>query len=464
MKIIELRAENIKNLKAIEIHPNGDSVILEGKNGAGKSAVLDSIFMALTGKKIEQPIRNGEGHAEINVDLGEIRVKKTFTAKGEYLQVTSAEGASFKSPQGMLDKLLGQLSFDPLHFASTDSKTQRTMLAALVGLDFTELNKKRLELYNERTIKNREIKGGDPTKYRPDPLAPLPLESLVSAMEKPASDTPRQEISISDELAKVQGKEDLLRAYIDECSKIDLSNGRLDEARKNKIEALTNQIESDNTEINRLATEIEEMKKALNAKIEALESANLHLTRLSNDLDNAKAKEVIHQEYPSEPITEKEIAESRGALKEIEEKNKSIRKAIEYDKKMAELDAAKVVIQHLEDAMMKIDLEKENRVKSATFPIEGLGLTDEYVTFNGKPFSQLSTGEQIRVSTAVAMALNPQLKIILVREGSLLDEAGLGAITELAKEKEYQLWIERVSDKKQVGIYLEDGTIQEATK
>jgi ABC-type polar amino acid transport system ATPase subunit len=281
-------------------------------------------------------------------------------------------------------------------------------------------------------------------------------------MEKPASDTPRQEISISDELAKVQGKEDLLRAYIDECSKIDLSNGRQDEARNNEIETLVNQVESDNTEINRLATEIEEMKKALNAKIETLENVNLHLSKMTNYLEDIKSKGITHQEYPSEPITEKEIAEARGALKEIEEKNKSIRKAVEYDKKMAELDAAKVVIQHLEDAMMKIDLEKENRVKSAAFPIEGLGLTDEYVTFNGKPFSQLSTGEQIRVSTAVAMALNPQLKIILVREGSLLDEAGLGAITELAKEKEYQLWIERVSDERQVGIYLEDGSIKEA--
>ena len=58
MKILELRAENIKNIKVVEIKPGDGAVMLTGKNEAGKSAVLDAIFMGLTGKRIDEPIRN----------------------------------------------------------------------------------------------------------------------------------------------------------------------------------------------------------------------------------------------------------------------------------------------------------------------------------------------------------------------------------------------------------------------
>ena len=43
MKILELRAENIKKLVAVEIKPDGNIVEITGKNGAGKTSVLDSI-------------------------------------------------------------------------------------------------------------------------------------------------------------------------------------------------------------------------------------------------------------------------------------------------------------------------------------------------------------------------------------------------------------------------------------
>jgi hypothetical protein len=439
MNIIELRAENIKNLKAIRIRPDG-AVILEGKNGAGKSAVLDSIFMALTGKKIAEPIRNGEKKAEINIDLGTYRVKKVFTPKGERLEVMSKEGVPFKSPQTMLNEILGNLSFDPLDFAEMGRtaeglRKQRTMLANLVGLDFSELNKKKLELYNERTVKNREIKGSDPGAYRDDPYAPLPLESLVSKMPIPTAGTPRAEISMAEEMAKVQDLERKAADHEDFNSEI--------KAKREHIGANCEDMAESEKEIEDLQARIGELQNAIKEK----------------KAENAEIQKVIDAQVEPENVTQEQIIAARQVLLEVDEKNKAIRDAIEYDKKVKQLEDARKVVAHLEDAMMKIELEKDDRMKKAVFPIEGLALTDEYITFAGKPFSQLSTGEQIRVSTAVAMALNPTLKVILVREGSLLDKKGLAEIVTLAKDKDYQLWIERVSDDKQVGIYLEDGEI-----
>ena len=54
MKIISLYVENIKKIKAVEIKPEGNTVIISGKNGNGKSSTIDSISMALGGKKLIQ--------------------------------------------------------------------------------------------------------------------------------------------------------------------------------------------------------------------------------------------------------------------------------------------------------------------------------------------------------------------------------------------------------------------------
>ena len=63
MKIIRFEAENVKRLKAVEITPDGTVQVVTGRNGQGKSSVLDAIFLALGGgdakKTVAMPIRVG---------------------------------------------------------------------------------------------------------------------------------------------------------------------------------------------------------------------------------------------------------------------------------------------------------------------------------------------------------------------------------------------------------------------
>ena len=91
-KIIKLSAENVMGVKAVEISPDGAVIVIGGKNGQGKSSVLNSIMMALGGKKAipRKPIRDGEKKAEIMVELDEVNVYLRFTNDGKpYLRVTS---------------------------------------------------------------------------------------------------------------------------------------------------------------------------------------------------------------------------------------------------------------------------------------------------------------------------------------------------------------------------------------
>jgi hypothetical protein len=103
---------------------------------------------------------------------------------------------------------------------------------------------------------------------------------------------------------------------------------------------------------------------------------------------------------------------------------------------------------------------KDTALRQAKFPIEGLGFSEAGVTFNGLPFHQAASSQQLRISLAIAMALNPTLRVIRIPDGSLLDDENMEIIRSMAREKDYQIWIEVVGHK--VGIQIEDGLVKGA--
>jgi recombinational DNA repair ATPase RecF len=127
MRIIQLTAENFKRLRAVQIKPDGNIVQITGRNAQGKTSCLDAISTVLggAGQTCRAPIRKGQEKAKIICDLGDLTVTRTFTATGGgTLTVANKEGARFTSPQAVLDKLVGRLSFDPLAFSRMDSNHQ----------------------------------------------------------------------------------------------------------------------------------------------------------------------------------------------------------------------------------------------------------------------------------------------------------------------------------------------------
>ena len=108
-----------------------------------------------------------------------------------------------------------------------------------------------------------------------------------------------------------------------------------------------------------------------------------------------------------------------------------------------------------------VDARKAALLAGVTFPVAGLSVDGDAVTFNGIPLEQASSAEQLRVGLAVAAALNPKLRIVLVRDGSLLDAASLAIVAEWADANKMQVWLERVADPKDgVGVVIEDGMVK----
>ncbi len=79
---------------------------------------------------------------------------------------------------------------------------------------------------------------------------------------------------------------------------------------------------------------------------------------------------------------------------------------------------------------------------------------------DGIPLEQECDSGKLKVSMAIAMAINPELRVIRITNGSLLDSENMGVIEEMAKDKDFQVWIERVDESGKVGIVIEDGSIK----
>jgi len=409
----------VKRLKAVEIKPDGSLVVVGGRNAQGKTSVLDSIAMALGGEKMlpGKPIREGEDKARVVLELDGtgLVVTRTFTPKGSYLKVENAAGATVKSPQAMLDQLVGKLSFDPLEFSRMDRKTQLETLKNLVGLDFAGQDAEKKRLYDQRTESNREIKK---------------LQANVGAMVKHEG-APAEEVSIA-----------MLMESLRAAQAVQEANAEIrwnhDEAKRDHIRLCA-----------QLAERIEEMRR-LQAAVKALEK----------EIERSEAA-VMHAAAQVTTIVEPDMAGLQNQLAGAEDINRKVRENQARSLALVGLRECQRGADALSVRIAEIDRQKAAALAAAKFPVEGLAFDESGVTYRGLPFDQASSAEQLRVSVGMGFALHRDLRVTLIRDGSLLDEGNLKLIADMAEAAGAQVWLERVGEGQECSVIIEDGAVKE---
>lgn len=436
MKIVKLQAENIKKLKAVEITPDDNMVIISGKNENGKSSVLDSIVFALGGKDAlkdtPRPIHDGEEKASVVLDLEDMIITRHWTSNEKsYLKVENKDGFAAKSPQKLLDNLVGRLSFDPLEFSNMDDKNRLKTFLELVELPFDpdSLEQEKKEIYDQRTLVNREIKN---------------LEGQLSGLIPPSDRLPEKEVNSADILEEMRQAQELKEA--NNQKRLDLQNkGLAYKDLENSMSRYKNAI----SDLEQKILEIQQQIESYNAIVHGQEK---QLKAIKAD-GEALRKEVDKLVDPDMEIFKEKLAQ-------VEITNQAIRNAQEYKKIQQAIKDAKTESAKLTDDINAIEKRKEDAIRTAKMPIDGLGFDESGVTYKGFPFKQCSAAERLKISLAMAMELNPELRVIRIMDGSLLDSDNLKLIGEMAKEKDYQIWMEVVDDTGKVGVYIEDGEVK----
>lgn len=413
MKIVELRVSNFARLTALAIRPDGAMVPIVGANSEGKTSVLRSIWTALKGRTAAppRPIHEGAEEAVIKLDLGELKITRKFSRDnaGEIttdLIVMDNDGGRVKRrPQDLLDALLADLSFDPLAFSKMKPKDQYDRLRALVpGVDFDKIAKQRQAHYDSRTIANRDAKEE----------ATIAANITLPPGEMPAAVDVAGLVAELTESTKKNRERDRFVSHISErVARLERMGEELREAQA-RVEDLEERISADMADIPEMRSNVPEL---------------IDVDTIQEKIASAQRIDAARRLFESR---------TRHELKAQD--------AEELSENLTQLIAA-------------LDKSVVDAIANSKLP-GGLSLdpTEQVVMLGGLPFAAAGTAERIVASAKVAMALSPQLRVMLIDEGSELDRAHMTALADIAKESDYQIWVARVEEGETAsGFRIEDG-------
>lgn len=423
-RIVELRTEGIKRIRAVRIRPQSDVIQVVGKNKNGKSSVLNSIWWCLDGARNIQktPIRLGEESAFIQLDLGDLLVTRRFTAKegSEWttdLKIEGTNGAVYRSPQAMLDSFIRALAFEPLKLLTMEPREQARTIEALVpGFDHDEYRVEQERDRARRTEVNREIRR---------------LQGQISGVEDPAQPDP----------------------------------GRVDE------EAIATELESAGQQATARVTEEarrENIARECAALERTLDGIEAEIARLQETRHNVEVKRVgLAREMEAwTPLPERvdtgavrdrlAMARRQNALHSSWAQVTSQRERLD-----SQLGEQQILSEDLSAEITARDQRRADAIAAAGPIVSGLSFGEHGVMLNDLPLDQASTAEQIGLAVSVASALNPPLRVILVRDGSSLDDESLEILEKFALEHDMQVWVERVgtSVEEGMGVLIVDGMV-----
>lgn len=431
LRLIGLKIQDFKRIKVIDITPNEFVNRISGANGSGKTSVLDAIEVCLRGTRNvpSKPVRKGTNKSIIEVGIGnngkaEWIVRRSFTeggSKNGFLTVEPTDGKSrLQGPQEFLNKLVGPNSFDPLEFIRMEPAQQFKTLYKIV---LPDVDPNSLDL-----------------QKNPDYLKRRELKKDIKALE-----TRRDAIQIPDNLPMEKRDEAKL---LKELGEVGEHNARIEREKRQREE-----IQRNNSNAGLALAAKDERIKQLRAQADMLEKERKEETK-----DWERTQRIMEK---WEPLAEpKNSAHYTQAITEARILNAAIDKRGQRDELQKEIDGIAKRVDTISDALDELEAKQTKAIEEAKFPIPGLAFGNEEVIFEGLPFGQISNADQIRASVAIGMADNPELRVMRIKDGSLLDKSSMGIISKMCVDQDFQLYVEIVDTSGDVGVYLEEGEVK----
>lgn len=404
IKIAALQLENVKRVRAVALTPSQDGLtILGGRNGQGKTSVLDAIAWALGGDRYKPTDAHREGSVlppDIRITLSNgLQVERK--GKNSSLTVTDPEGT--RHGQKLLDAFVGSFAIDlPRFLQANDREKAETLLKVIgVGDRLKALERQCEEVYSRRHA-----------------IGQIAAQKTAHAKELPFHEgLPEEPVSAGEMI--LQQQEILLR---------NAENARK-RARKAELEQRRRELD---TQIVRLMHEANQV--AADLKIAEQDALDLH---------------------------DESTAELEQNIRDVDMLNAKIRQ--NADRRRAEAEARQYDDEYNDLTIQLEHLRRDKRalLDGAPLPLPGLTVEDGKLLYKGRQWDCMSGSDQLIVGTAIARALNPHCGFVLLDKLEQMDAVTLDAFGVWLKQHGLQAIATRVSTGSECTVIIEDGGLQE---
>jgi hypothetical protein len=421
VKIVGLEVENLKRVRAVGLDCSGAALtVIGGRNGQGKTSVLDGIMWALGGDRFRpsQPVREGVDGAYVRVSLDNGIVVERKGVNGS-LKVTSSTG---KGGQALLNEFVNLFALNlPRFMGATAAEKARMLLDAYpdFGTALERLNAESKRLYDERhalgQVADRKGKYASELPFDPEaPEAPLSGAEMAGRMQEALS-----------------------------------HNARNDALRRDAARA-AERLEAAEERVRMLKKRVAELE-------EALADAQKETGKAAAEADRARGS-LLAARATAADLRDEDTAAVKRELEQIDALNARVR--ANESKRNAEAEAEHLREQYA-DMSRQLEAMREERLKllgSVKMPLDGLSIDDAgELVFRGQRWDCMSGAEQLQVAAAICAAMKPECGFVLLDRLECMDTGTLREFGGWLEERGLQAIGTRVSTGDECSVGIEDG-------
>lgn len=467
MKVTKIKIKNLFGIK--EYEAGGESIELDGRNGAGKTSVIDAIRLALTNRSDrEYIVRSGENEGEILIETDNgLRInRKIRTNQADYKSVKK-DGHEVGSPETFLRDIFTPLQLSPVEFMDMDRKKQNAIILDMIEYpwdmskirewfgeipDWVSYDQNILQVLNDiqsengwyfqhrqdinRDIRNKrafieDIADTIPAGYNAEKWESENVGELYREIEK----IRKENETIEKAKRMLENRSNKIRSFEAdreiELSAIEKEFSRRETSLKERIASLEEQIRSCKKDLAGLGEKKQD-------KVELAEQTyKANIAKYDAELSQ-------YQEYADKET--KSTAELQEKAEYAEEMKGHLNEYRRMEKLTEEVDE---LAEESRELTSKIEKARElpgEILQEATIPIKGLTVQNGIPLIHGLPISNLSDGEKLDLCIDVALQKPNGLQIILIDGVEKLSTDMRAELYRKCKDKGLQFIATRTTD------------------